>query len=33
MSGAQVSPGERIFIGSCCHCYRLPFLPDQPWAQ
>ena len=33
MSGAQGSPGERIFVGSCCHCYRLPFLPDQPWAH
>ena len=32
MSGAQVSPGERICVGSSCHCYRLPFLPDQPWA-
>jgi hypothetical protein len=30
---AQTPPGERIFVGSFCHCYRLPYLPDQPWAQ
>jgi hypothetical protein len=29
VSAAQVPPGERIFVGSFCHCYRLPFLPGQ----
>ena len=33
MSGAQGSPGERICVGSCCQCYRLPCLPDQRWAH
>ena len=33
MGRAQTPPGELVYAGSFCHCYRLPFLPEQAQAQ